>query len=61
MSATDEAVAENSGNAPAQAGAFCVGRSAIANMIAVKGRTGFALLKRCRFQLQLQDAALAVD
>ena len=30
-------------------------------MIAVKGRTDFARLKRRRFQLQLQDAALALD
>ena len=60
MSATDEAV-PNILERPGSAGTFCVGRSVIANMIAVKGRTDFARLKRRRFQLQLQDAALALD
>jgi hypothetical protein len=60
MSATDEAV-PNILERTGSAGTFCVGRSVIADMIAVKGRTDFARFKRRRFQLQLQDAALALD
>jgi hypothetical protein len=56
MSATDEAV-PNILERPGSAGRFALA----ANMIAVKGRTDFARLKRRRFQLQLQDAALALD